>query len=103
MPVIEEAMHQKNLRTRLIWLLLLLLALTLLIVVPINAQTGGGYDLTWSSIDGGGGTSSSGGYNLSGTAGQLDAGRSSGGGYTLVSGFWAAAGGSTIFLPVVHR
>ena len=83
--------------------LLVLVALTLLIAVPILAQTGGGYDLTWSSIDGGGGTSSSGGYTMSGTTGQFDAGRTSGGDYTLVSGFWAAAGGSMLFLPVVHR
>ena len=97
-------MRRPDWRPRLILpALLVLVALTLLIAVPILAQTGGGYDLTWSSIDGGGGTSSSGAYTMSGTTGQFDAGRTSGGGYTLVSGFWAAAGGSTLFLPVVHR
>ena len=91
-------------RPRLILLaLLVLVSVTLLIVAPILAQTGGGYDLTWSSIDGGGGTSSSGGYTLSGTIGQYDASLSSGGSYTFVGGFWAAAGGSTIFLPVIQR
>jgi len=83
--------------------LLLLVSLALLSAVPILAQTGGGYDLSWSSIDGGGGTSSSGGYTLSGSVGQYDAGRSAGGGYTLVGGFWAAAPGKTIFLPAIRR
>jgi hypothetical protein len=82
-------------------------SLTLLIAIPILAQTGGGYDLTWSTIDGGGGTSSNAGYSLSGTIGQHDAGLSFGGSYTLAGGFWAGAGGPTIslpvFLPVVQR
>ena len=46
------------------------------------AQTGGGYDLTWSSIDGGGTLfSTGGGYELGGTIGQPDAGLLLGGGY----------------------
>jgi len=97
-------MRRTDWRPRLILLaLFVLVPLILLIAVPILAQTGGGYDLTWSSIDGGGGTSSSGGYSLSGTIGQPDASLTSGGDYTLVGGFWAAAGGSTIFLPVMQR
>ena len=32
------------------------------------AQTAGGYDLTWWTVDGGGGTVSGGGYALMGTA-----------------------------------
>lgn len=54
-------------------------------------QTGGGYDLTWSTIDGGGGTSSGGGYELNGTVGQPDASAApalSGGTYDLTGGFW---------------
>jgi hypothetical protein len=44
------------------------------------AQTGGGFDLTWSTVDGGGFTFSSGsGYELGGTIGQPDAGEASGG------------------------
>ena len=39
------------------------------------AQSGGGYDLSWSTVDGGGGTfSEGGGYSLGGTVGQPDAG-----------------------------
>jgi hypothetical protein len=56
--------------------------------LPARAQT---YDLSWFSIDGGGGTSSGGAYSVSGTIGQPDAGALSGGNYTLVGGFWSAA------------
>jgi hypothetical protein len=51
--------------------------------------TGGGYDLTWHTIDGGGGTSSGGGFMLSGTIGQPDAGVMSNEQFTLAGGFWA--------------
>lgn len=62
----------------------------------ILAQTGGGYDLTWSTIDGGGQTFSTGGaYALGGTTGQCDAGPTNGsmtgGSYSLVGGFWPAS------------
>ena len=69
------------------------------------AQSGGGYDLTWHTVDGGGATSSTGGgYTLAGTAGQPDADALSGGGYTLAGGFWG--GGVVeyrIYLPLVLR
>ena len=69
-------------------LLLLAILLSLLASVAL-AQTGGGYDLTWSTVDGGGATwSEGGGYSLGGTVGQPDAGVLSGGGYTLAGGFW---------------
>lgn len=56
------------------------------------AQTGGTYDLAWSTIDGGGATFSTGGtYSLGGTIGQPDPGQLSGGSYTLVGGFWSGA------------
>ena len=79
--------------------------LVLLVGVPVLAQSGGGYDLTWSTIDGGGAMESTGGgYALGGTVGQPDAGVLSGGGYTLVGGFWSgAAAGTLIFLPLVLR
>lgn len=97
-------MRRTDWRPRLLLLaLLVLVSMTLLIAVPILAQTGGGYDLTWNSIDGGGGMSSGSGYILSGAIGQPDANLAVGAGYTLVSGFWAAAGGPSIFLPIVQR
>lgn len=69
------------------------------------AQTGGGYDLTWNSIDGGGAMlSTGGGYELGGTIGQPDAGMLSGGGYMLVGGFWGGVTSSFgIYLPVVLK
>ena len=75
--------------------LILILASLLLIVsvAIIYAQTGNGYDLTWWTVDGGGGTVSGGGYTLMGTAGQPDAGPALvGDGYTLVGGFWSGVG-----------
>lgn len=52
-------------------------------------QSGGGYDLTWSTIDSGGAMFSLGGsYELGGTIGQPDAGALSGGKYELGGGFW---------------
>jgi hypothetical protein len=86
-------------------LLLALVALLLLSSVA-RAQSGGGYDLTWSTIDGGGATwSEGGGYALGGTVGQPDAGVLSGGGYTLAGGFWpgGAAARYGVYLPLVLR
>ena len=69
---------------------------TLLAAAPILAlaastlaQSGGPYDLSWSTIDGGGGTSSGGQLQLSGTIGQPDAGRLTGGRFQLEGGFWS--------------
>jgi len=59
-----------------------------LLVCPVSAQSGGDYDLTWSTVDGGGGQSSGGPYSLSGTIGQPDAAWSEGGAYELLGGFW---------------
>ena len=85
-----------------IGLILLLLALPGAIAL---AQSGGGYDLTWYTVDGGGYTFSTGGsYNLGGTIGQADAGLLSGGGYTLVGGFWGGAAIEyRVYLPLVLR
>lgn len=92
------------------WLLptLITLVILLLLSAAALAQTGGGYDLTWSSIDGGGHTfSTGGGYELGGTVGQPDAGAMAGGGYTLSGGFWGGGGLSgaayNVYLPIVLR
>jgi hypothetical protein len=50
-----------------------------------NAQS---YSIDWSTVDGGGGTSTGGVYSVSGTIGQPDAGTMSGGNFTLDGGFW---------------
>jgi hypothetical protein len=72
------------------------------------AQSGGGYDLSWNTVDGGGYTFSAGGdYTLGGTVGQPDAGLLSGGGYVLGGGFWG--GGAVaqyriyLYLPLTLR
>lgn len=55
----------------------------------VIAQTAGsGFDLSWHTIDGGGGTSVGGTFELSGTIGQPDAGAMSGGSFDLTGGFW---------------
>ncbi len=88
--------------------LLLVCGLLLLASSIVLAQSGGAYDLSWSTIDGGGGAFSTGGpYSLGGTAGQPDAGLLLGGDYTLGGGFWGggalAAPQVVIYLPLVLR
>ena len=81
----------------------------LLLSTVFLARAGGGYDLAWWSVDGGGvvAAGSGGNYTLSGAAGQPDASRWAGGGYELVGGFWSVAAsagkGSTIHLPMILR
>ena len=72
---------------------LLILIFLMLIVLTnsatVSAQIGGGYDLSWWTVDGGGGQLSGGGYTLTGTIGQPDAANLSGDDYTLSGGFWS--------------
>jgi hypothetical protein len=57
------------------------------LAIPGQAQS---YSIDWSTIDGGGGTSTGGVYAVSGTIGQHDAsGAMTGGNYSLTGGFWA--------------
>ncbi len=60
--------------------------LVLILSLPVTA----GYEISWSTIDGGGGRSTGGDYALVGTIGQPDAGEMSGGDYRLSGGFWPA-------------
>ena len=63
----------------------LILGAALLCSLPAFAQ----YSIDWSTIDGGGGTSTGGVYSVSGTIGQHDAGGPmTGGQFTLQGGFW---------------
>jgi len=64
-----------------------------------SAQTGDGYDLTWSTIDGGGGRSTGGTFTLEGTFGQPDAGTMTGGDYVLAGGFWTGWNPCWVDLP----
>lgn len=75
----------KRLRVLLVPLLMVVLTTVAL------AQSGGGLDLTWSAVAGGGGTSAGGSFTLQGAIGQHDVARPSlrGGKLTMRSGFWA--------------
>jgi len=86
----------------------LVACLLLLAAVPVLAQSGAGYDLSWNTVNGGGGTFSTGeGFSLGGTAGQPDAGLVTGGAYTLAGGFWPGGAVAVpeyhIYLPLVAR
>jgi uncharacterized repeat protein (TIGR01451 family) len=80
-------------RSRLTVAVLASLALAIL-ASAADAQP---YDVSWWSVDGGGGASSGGPYVVTGTAGQPDAGGPfAGGAYGLHSGFWSIAAGGAI-------
>ena len=70
-----------------------------LLVLVFSLHANGDYEITWSSIDGGGGRSTGGDYALVGTIGQPDAGEMAGGDYELSGGFWP--GGPTLALCFV--
>lgn len=86
---------------------LLVLVLLLLVTLRVLAQSGGGYDLLWSTTDGGGGSSTGGVFSLAGTAGQADAGVMSDGTFTLSGGFWGggvvAISELQLYLPIILR
>lgn len=88
-------------------LYLLILAALALPAALTLAQSGGGYDLSWNTVDGGGATFSTGGdYSLGGTAGQAEAGTLSNGAFMLSGGFWGgglSTGPPAIYLPLVFR
>jgi hypothetical protein len=63
-------------------------AVLLVCLLVFTLQVYGGYELSWHTSDGGGGTSTGGSYILRGTIGQPEAGVMSGGSYELLGGFW---------------
>lgn len=64
------------------------------LLVPAGAAAAQpGLAIPWSTVDGGGGTSTDGTFSLTGTIGQPDAAPAmTGGGFSLVGGFWAGIG-----------
>lgn len=64
------------------------LVLYCLLTLAACANTQAQYAIQWSTIDGGGGTSTGGVFFVSGTTGQPDAGKMSGGNFTVDGGFW---------------
>jgi hypothetical protein len=87
--------------------LLVLFLCGLLITSTAHTSGSQGYDLSWWTVDGGGGASTiAGGYSLSGSIGQPDVGLLAGSDYSLAGGFWG--GGKLtivykIYLPLVQR
>jgi hypothetical protein len=86
---------------------LVIVCLLSLITLPVLAQSGGGYDLSWNTVDGGGGSSSGGIFSLAGTAGQPDVGVMSGGEFSLAGGFWGGGAVTNpqiqLYLPVIVK
>src|SRR5262245_3113388 len=80
---VREFQHIRRGRPHLSALLLLCGGLCL--SPAVRAQTN---SINWSTIDGGGGTSTGGVYSVSGTIGQPDAGVMSNGNYSITGGFW---------------
>jgi hypothetical protein len=60
----------------------------IILLFAFETLQAGEYEISWSTIDGGGGVSSGGQYILTGTIGQHDATYSAGGNYELLGGFW---------------
>lgn len=82
-----------------------LVTIALLLAVS-TALARSGYDLSWWTVDGGGGIASGGPYTLTGTIGQPDAGTLTGGDYTLGGGFWGPGAVTVeykVYLPLVLR
>jgi hypothetical protein len=60
----------------------------IILLLLLASAANAGYNISWHTIDGGGGTSSGGQYVLTGTIGQPDAAYSASGNYELLGGFW---------------
>ena len=91
-------------RKLIIFTLAGLLALILVSVVLAAPQA---FDLSWWTVDGGGGSSEGGDYALSGSIGQPDTSPlMSGGDFTIVGGYWgggALLAQNQLYLPIVTR
>ncbi|MHC4641241.1 MAG: hypothetical protein ACYS32_06325 [Planctomycetota bacterium] len=72
----------------------------LVVLGLIVSSSWGQYEISWYTIDGGGGASSGGDFTLTGTIGQPDAAYSRGGNYELLGGFWP--GGPLCFVNFEH-
>ena len=91
-----NAMNQTAERVAVIAAIAVLLAAS----AAVHGQSGGGFEITKSTIDGGGGLSAGGDFVLTGTIGQPEAGAqtASGNEFALAGGFWAQIGNLVIEL-----
>ena len=78
----------------------MLIVLTLTSGLLTGSTSAQDYEITWSTIDCGGGTSTGDDFALSGTIGQPDVGAIAGGDYKLFGGFWP--GGTICFVNLEH-
>lgn len=92
------------------WIVISILLLMIIGVSAAFAATNDDFELSWFTMDGGGGTSSGGDFSLSGTIGQPDAGSMSNDGFSLEGGFWAPSFDPTvepsdyeIYLPLLMK
>jgi hypothetical protein len=86
----EALMSRKSVqRSRVSVTMSALAGLMIAALVSAEGLAPGGFSLSWSTVDGGGGTSSGGAFTLNGSIGQPDAGATmSGGPFALTGGFW---------------
>ncbi len=92
-------------RQRAFVLVVVILSLAILTTAALAAD---GFDLSWWTVDSGGGRLSTASYQLDGTVGQHDSNATlSAGGYRLSGGYWAGTAGqitgSSIYMPLVIR
>ena len=73
-----------------------ILAASALLTVAAGARAQA-FDISWYTIDGGGGTSSGGTFTLTATIGQPDAGVLSGGVFQIGGGFWSGFTGQACY------
>jgi hypothetical protein len=94
-----------NIRRHAVPIALLVLLVSLVATAIVLGQSGGGYDLGWWAIGGGGGDGSGGQYVMEDTLGQALASHDAaddGPRYSLTDGFWQAGSTDrTIYLPIV--
>jgi hypothetical protein len=64
------------------------IVILLMICLVTAVSAFGGYEISWSTVDGGGGRSTGEQYVLTGSMGQQDAVYSMGGSYEFLGGFW---------------
>ncbi len=76
--------------------------LLIMCILLFSLPAFGDYEITWSTIDGGGGTSTGGPYTLTGTIAQPDAGEMAGGDYELAGGFWPGTLFQQCFVDFEH-
>lgn len=78
------------------------LAAALAILAVFAVAQAQNYTIDWSTVDGGGGTSTGSVYSISGTIGQPDAGGTlNGGQYSLTGGFWSFVAVQTPGAPLL--